>query len=247
MRRLEGKTAVITGCNRGIGKAILELFAKEGAEIIACTRRESEEQNCFYNHLKLEYGVSIFPCYIDMRNMESLNNGVKEICSIKRPIHVIVNNAGKAISPPLIKISQDQLQEIFQINYFSPIMLIKGLMMPLIKAKGASIVNMCSIIGLEGELGGIAYGSSKAALINATKTLSRELATLKIRVNGIAPGYVDTDMAREVNFQFAENKINQSSLKRFGKPEEIAQTALFLASDESSYITGQIIRVDGGL
>lgn len=245
--RLERKTALITGCNRGIGKAILEIFAKEGADIIACTRKADKEQNLFYNRIENDYEVTIFPIYFDMGDIDSLNNGIKQILNLKKSIQILVNNAGKAISPSVLKINQEQLLEVFQINYFSPILMIKGILKLLVKAKGASIVNMGSVIGINGELGGIAYGASKAALINSTKTMSKELAPLKVRVNCIAPGYIDTDMGRNVNYDFAQEKIRGSSFKRFGTPEEVANTALFLASDESSYITGQTFIIDGGL
>lgn len=247
MRRLEGKTAMITGCNRGIGKAILELFAKEGADIIACTRKETEEQTLFYQCLQNEYGIEIMPCYFDVSNVEQVLGGIKQILGIKRPIHIMVNNAGKAIFPSISKVQYEELLEIFQINYFSPILLIKGLIMPMVKSKGASIINMASTAGLDGDVGNIAYGASKAAIISATKTLSKELASLKIRVNSIAPGFIDTDMQHEIDDKFASVKIGDTALRRVGNSLEIANTALFLASDESSYITGQTMRVDGGL
>lgn len=247
MRRLEGKIAMITGCNRGIGKAILELFAKEGADIIACTRKEDDEQLSLYSKLHTDYNVTISPCHFDMSDVDSLNKGIKSIIDLKKPIHIIVNNAGKAVFPSISHVKYSELQEIFQINYFGPILLIKGLIMPLIKAKGSSIISIASTAGLDGDVGNIAYGASKAALINATKTISKELAPLKIRANAIAPGFIDTDMQHEIDENLSTSRICGASLKRIGTADEVARTALFLASDESSYITGQIIRVDGGL
>ncbi len=247
MMKLKGKTALITGCNRGIGKAILELFAKEGADIIACTRKETEEQLHFYNKIQDEYGVSIMPCYFDMGSIDDVNHGIKQIVALKRKVNVLVNNAGKAIFPSISRIRHDDLQEIFQINYFGPILLIKGLLMQLAKAGGASIINIASTAGIDGDVGNVAYGASKGALITGSKSLSKELASLRIRVNCIAPGFVETDMQQEIDGKLADSKLCGSALKRIGCASEVAQTALFLASDDSSYITGQTIRVDGGL
>jgi len=247
MRILEGKTAMITGCNRGIGKAILELFAKEGADIIACTRTASEEQQQLYQQLQHEYGITVMPCYFDIGNIESVNQGIKQILALKRKISIMVNNAGKAIFPSISRVKYEELQDVFQTNYFSPVLLIKGLLMQMIKANGASIVNIASTAGIDGDVGNVAYGASKGALISGSKSLSKELAPLKIRVNCIAPGFIETDMQREIDDKFATAKVCSSALKRVGNALEVAQTALFLASDESSYITGQIIRVDGGL
>lgn len=238
---------MITGCNRGIGKAILELFAKEGADIIACTRKQTDEQLHLYKRLQDEHGITIMPCYFDMGNVEEIDQGIKQIIALKRTISILVNNAGKAIFPSISRVKYEELQEIFQINYFSPILLIKSLLMPMIKVHGASIVNIASTAGIDGDIGNVAYGASKGALICASRSLSKELAPFKIRVNCIAPGFIETDMQNEIDKQFASSKVCSSALKRVGCANDVAKTALFLASDESSYITGQTIRVDGGL
>ena len=162
-------------------------------------------------------------------------------------VDVLVNNAGISHIAPFMMSKMDDLHRVFQVNYFSHMVLTQGLLGSLKKAKGAAIVNMTSIAGLDGGVGVTAYGSSKAAIALTTKVLAQELAFFKIRVNGVAPGMVETDMAISMGEKAAENTSNASALKRLAQPEEIAQMVVFLASEQASYITGQIVRVDGGI
>lgn len=245
MRRFEGKTVMITGCNRGIGKTILEAFAREGANIIACSRKQSDSFDLFLQHLQSEYDVVIKQLHFDLSSEAEIIKAVSEFKTWKLPLHVLVNNAGMAKFKGFMQFSTDEIKEIFQTNFFSCITLVQHLMMPLIKAKGATIVNVGSIAGLDIAVGNTAYGTSKAALMALTKLLSKEMASMKIRVNCVAPGFIDTDMNADIKDH--ESNIVKTSLKRIGLPEEVANTILFLAGEESSYITGQIIRIDGGL
>lgn len=247
MKRLEGKNALITGCNRGIGHAIMELFMKEGANIIACTRSMTPELEEYYENARVNFGIQIYPIMIDLADEESLINAFKQIYALKIPLHILVNNAGVACFDGLMKLSMDSLKKVFQVNYFSPIMLIKNLMMLMMKAKGSSVVNLVSVAGMDGTVGNCSYGASKAAMILATRTLSKELAKANIRVNAIAPNVVETDMSAKIDENSVYNQISSAAFQRVAKPEEIANMALFLASDESSFVTGQTIRVDGGL
>lgn len=247
MRRLEGKTAVITGCNRGIGKAILEKFASEGANVIACTRNVSEYLVSVYREIESEHGVQITPIEMDLSDTESINMGIKAIYALKKTIDILVNNAGIASFDGIMKLNHSKLLEIFQINYFSNVQLIQGLIMLLMRSKSASIINMSSIAGFDGTVGNTAYGASKASVALMTKCVSKELSKLKIRINAIAPGYIDTDMQKEITATVKDCIVNNIAQKRWGSSSEVAELAVFLASEESSYINGQTIRIDGGI
>lgn len=247
MKRFENKTVVITGSSRGIGFAILEQFAKEGANIIACSNRKSNEVVAQYKAIEQECSVTIRPLFFDMSDEDAVREGVKRIKELTTVVDVLVNNAGISHISPFMLTKSEDVHKVFQINYFSLLVLTNGLLGLLRKAKGASIINMTSIAGLDGGVGVTAYGSSKAAIALTTKVLAQELASFKIRVNGVAPAMVDTDMASDMGEKAIENTRNLTALKRLAQPEEIAKAALYLASEDASYITGQIIRVDGGI
>lgn len=247
MKKYTGKNVVITGCNRGIGKAMVEAFAKEGANIIACTRKLTPEIEAWYEELRQEHGVEVHAVQVEMGDKESVNAAIKAIFGLRIPVHVLINNAGIAHFDGLMKMQYETLEETFRVNYYGPLMLIKGLVMPMMKANGACVINMASVAGMDGTAGNCAYGASKAALILATKTLSKELAKPKIRVNAIAPSIVETDMSATIDSAIREEQLANTAVGRAASTEEIANVALFLASDKASYINGQIIRVDGGL
>lgn len=247
MNRFKGKNIVITGSSRGIGLAILELFAQEGADIAACSNKQSDTVLLKYKEIATKNNVQITPYFFDMSNEDEVKEGLKELKTAMPVIDVLVNNAGISHIAPFMMSKMEDLHRVFQINYFSQMVLTQGLLGCLKKAKDASIVNMTSIAGLDGGIGVTAYGSSKAAIALTTKVLAQELAFFKIRVNGVAPGMVETDMAISMGEKAAENTSNSAALKRLAKPEEIAQMVVFLASEEASYITGQIVRVDGGI
>ena len=247
MNRFKGKNIVITGSSRGIGLAILELFAQEGADIAACSNKQSDTVLLKYKEIATKNNVQITPYFFDMSNEDEVKECLKELKTAMPVIDVLVNNAGISHIAPFMMSKMEDLHRVFQINYFSQMVLTQGLLGCLKKAKGASIVNMTSIAGLDGGIGVTAYGSSKASIALTTKVLAQELAFFKIRVNGVAPGMVETDMAISMGEKAAENTSNSAALKRLAKPEEIAQMVVFLASEEASYITGQIVRVDGGI
>ena len=247
MKRYERKNVVITGCNRGIGKVMLEQFAMEGANIIACTRSITPESKAWYDQISQTHEVSVYPVNVDMSSNESIQIAIKSIFALRIPIHVLINNAGIACFEGLTKLTPEKLSLVFQVNYMGPLMLIKGLLMPMMKANGAAVINMASVAGMDGTVGNCAYGASKAALISATKTLSKELSKSKIRVNAIAPSIVETDMSNTINESIRQEQLKISAIFRPASPTEIAELALFLGSEESSYINGQVIRIDGGM
>lgn len=247
MKRFEGKTVMITGCNRGIGKAILEAFAKEGANIIACTRKNSLILEQYYKNVEFEYHIKIYPYYFDLSSEEEIKIALKSIVANHSTINCLINNAGVPAGGLMILTSQKLLKEVFQINYFAQVQITQFVIKNMMKVKHGSIIFLCSVLGLDSMAGATAYGASKAAIAMLVKSLSKEVGIYGIRVNGIAPNLVDTEMASKMEQKSYNDMIDKSSLKRIGQPKEIADATLYLASDESSYITGQIIRVDGGL
>lgn len=247
MRRLEGKIAVITGCNRGIGRAVIERFAAEGANIIACTRTISEQLQNYYLNLEAGTGVRIYPITFDLSDAESIKTGMHSIQALRLPIDILVNNAGIASGGLMLMSSMDELSRVFQVNYFALVQITQYIGKLMMRQKKGCIINMTSVLGLDARAGATSYGASKAAVALFTRSVAKEFGNFGIRVNAIAPNLVDTEMAHMMEEKSFNSMIDGSALKRMATPEEIANTVLFLASDESSYITGQIIRVDGGL
>lgn len=244
---LSGKTALITGTNRGIGKTILETFAMNGADIIACARRETDEFISFINGIKDKYGIDIHPLFFDLSKDDEIKNALKEIVNKKTRIDILVNNAGIAYGGFLQMTSINKIKEVFDINFFAPMLITQYVSKLMIHQKQGSIINIASVVALENYPGYSAYGSSKAALIYATKTLSGELAPYNIRINAIAAGLTNTDMANQMEVKAKEGMLKDSAMKRMASTEEIANSVLFLASDLSSFVNGQVLRVDGGM
>lgn len=245
---LKGKTVVLTGCNRGIGKAILKVFAKNGANIWACVRGPDDNFTRDTLAIAEETGVAITPVYFDLTDVEQVKAGVKMITSAKQPVDVLVNNAG-VIHTSLFQMTPlDKMKEVFEINYFSQMLLTQYIAKIMIRQKSGSIINMASSAAIEGNEGRVAYASSKAAMISSTKVMAKELAAYNIRVNAIAPGLTMTDMMKgSTPDEALSATLQRICMKRVGEPEEIANAALFLSSDLSSYMTGQVLRVDGGM
>jgi 3-oxoacyl-[acyl-carrier protein] reductase len=244
---LEQKTAVISGCNRGIGKATLETFAENGADIFTCVRKESDEFTDVMTKLAVKTGVSITPVYFDFTESEQVKAGIKSIISFKKQIDILVNNAGVATGSFFQMTSMQNLKQLFEINFFSQILFTQGISRYMSRFKTGSIINIASTAGLIGDAGTTSYGSSKAALMFATKTMANELGVMNIRVNAIAPSITKTDMFDQMDKKSRSKLIESSALKRPAEAVEVANVALFLASGLSSFITGQVLRVDGGL
>ncbi len=245
---LDGKNAVITGCNRGIGNEILCTFAENGANIWALVRHESSSFTAQIQSLSKDYNVVIKPIYVDFSDNAQIKNAAKIIISSKQPVDVLVNNAGITYNALFQMSSLDKMQEIFQINYFAPMILSQYIVKLMIKHGGGSIINLSSSAAIDSNSGRSVYGASKAAILCSTRTIATELGSKGIRANCIAPGITNTAMVAEsMSEEVINDTVAKTMLKRIGKPIDIANTALFLASDLSSYITGQVIRVDGGL
>lgn len=244
---LQGKTAFITGCSRGIGKSTLEIFAQNGANVFASFRSQDEKHERYCKDISEKYNVKIVPLYFEMGDYAQIKNSLQNIFNYKKNIDILVNNAGVTNNTLFNMISIQSIKEIFEVNLFSHLYIIQIISKIMMRYKTGSIINVSSISGIDGIAGQVAYSTSKAALIGATKSLSKEFITHGIRVNAIAPGFTDTDMFKNVPAAVYDSCIGRVDLKRAGKPDEIATAILFLASDMSSYVTGQVIRADGGM
>lgn len=240
-------TALITGCNRGIGKAILECYASHGINVIACVRTITPDFENFTKELANKNSVSITIYPIDLADQSSISSTMKEIFSSKVRIDILVNNAGVAFGSFLAMTSIAKMKEVFEINFFAQVAITQYVSKWMQKWGGGSIINLASVAGIDGMEGFSAYGSSKAALIYLTKCLSKEYGSWGIRVNAIAPGIVDTELISNLDSKSYKKMIESSAIKRLARPGEIAKLALFLATTDSEYITGQVLRIDGGM
>ena len=245
---IQNKTAVITGCNRGIGKKILEVFSANGATIFACVRNVSEEFKTFTNEMEKKFNNKIIPIQFDLNDEDQVKKAASNILSSNSPIDILVNNAATIYTALFQMTSIKKLKETFETDFFSQTIFTQYILKSMIKKKSGSILYISSSSALDGNEGRSAYSSAKAAIIAQAKALSREVGMYNIRVNAIAPGLTDTDMMKENTPKEIVNEVtSKTSLRRIANPQEIANAALFLSSDLSSYITGQVIRVDGGM
>lgn len=244
---LSNKNAIITGCNRGIGNAILTTFAENGANIWACVRKPSDKFEAYIKDLSAKYGVEIWPLYFDLQDNDQMKAVIKTIMSTKKSVDILVNNAGITYNALFQMSTLDKMKEVFDINFFSQMIFTQFIVKLMLRNKRGSIVNIASSAGIDGNSGRSIYGASKAAIICATKAMAAELGENGLRVNAIAPGVTQTEMLSSMTKDVIQETIERTHLKRVGEPLDISKACLFLASDISSYITGQVLRVDGGL
>lgn len=246
MGLLTGKTALITGASKGIGKSIAELFAREGCNLVLVARDRALLQN-LADSLTQQFAVKCTFFDTDIRNIESLKNIFAKLYEQNLFPEVLVNNAGIMVDSTLQMVKPEMIENTFAVNTFGAMYCSQLALKGFLRNKKGCIINLSSIIGSQGSPGQSIYGASKAAIIGFTKSLSKELAPLNIRVNAIAPGFIDTEMTKGRNEKFYEKNIAAIGMKRFGRPEDVANVALFLASELSGYVTGQIIGVDGSM
>ena len=244
---LKNKLALITGANRGIGLSVLKKFSENGADVIACARSKSEEFENLILDISAKYKNKITPVYFDLLNESEIEQGIEKIQAISNKIEIIVNNAGINQVSLFQMTSIKKIRKIFDINFFAHLQLTQKLMKIMIKNKKGSIINISSNAAEECDAGRVGYASSKAALIAFTKVLSKELGSFNIRVNAVAPGLTNTNMmGKDVSKKIIEEAIKKVALKRPAEPEEISDVVMFLGSDLSSYISGEVIFVTGG-
>jgi 3-oxoacyl-[acyl-carrier protein] reductase len=241
--RLENKKVLVTGAARGIGKAITDLFIAEGAELWGLSSKEPDDLS-----LRIEKAAGklhwIAQDLSDLGAVEAvIDNAVKE----SGGFDILVNNAGVTKDNLSFRMSLDEWRKVIDVNLSAAFLVARTVGRDMIRKKAGSIINMTSVVGIHGNGGQANYSASKAGLIGMTKSLARETASRGVRVNAVAPGFITTDMTAVLPDKLKEAMIEQIPLKRAGTPEDIARAVLFFASDESSYITGQVLPVDGGM
>ena len=249
MKLLQNKTAIVTGAARGIGAAIALKFAEQGANVIFTFVSDSSKEKATLLAEKIQsYNVQALAVQTNAANYADSEQFVQNVLKQFNTIDICVNNAGISKDNLLLRMSSEQWNEVIQTNLTSVFNITKQIIRPMLKQKNGSIINISSIIGERGNAGQSSYAASKAGIIGFTKSIALELGSRNIRCNAVAPGFVETDMTHYLNEGEAKNQFLQKiPIGRFGSAEEIANTALFLASDLSSYITGQVISVCGGL
>lgn len=240
--------AIITGASRGIGEATVKLFAQNGINIWACASRENKIFEEKMKKLETEFGVWIKPVYFSLENEEEVKTKIKEIINERQSIDILVNNAGVSPRSLLVMTSINDLRKVMEINFISQMLITQMIARKMMRQKSGNIVNVGSVSGCEyAENGGISYGCSKAALLFASRVLAKELAAYNIRVNSVSPGFVETPMWTERSEEFVREALERSTMKRMGKPEEIANVIYFLTTPNASYMTGTNTIVQGGV
>ena len=245
-KNMQGKNVIITGARRGIGRVLLDMFAKNGANIWACIRKEDREFERHIAELEKLNDIWIKPVCFDLSHEDSIKSGIQSILKEKKCIDILINNAGISYGGLATMTPMSSLKDVFKVNYYAPVQIMQLVLRVMMRQKNGCIINMASIGGIETAPGYLAYGSSKAALIHATKIISHEVGQYGIRVNAIAPGLTETDMGNVKSDDEIHKILERSSLHRKADPVEIANCALFLASEQASFITGQVLVADGG-
>lgn len=244
---LQGKTALITGCLKGIGRESMELFARHGANIWACCQHEEPVFEAAAAKLAEECSVTVRPLYFDLGDAEQVKAAMRKVGTAKERVDILLNIAGITQDSLFHMTTMDSMKRVFEINFFSHMLVTQYITKIMAKYKSGSVINVSSITGMDGNKGQISYSASKAAMLGATKTLASELAEYNIRVNAIAPGVIKTDMTAVIPAEEFRRLVERIPMGRLGLPAEVAGVMLFLASDLSSYVTGQVLRIDGGI
>ncbi len=249
MQLLKGKTALITGGTAGIGKAIACLYAEHGADVVILgTNKERGDQALKeIDACKKDPGQKTALYLVNVSKSAEVEEAIGQILKEFGKIDILVNNAGITRDNLLMKMHEDDWNLVMEVNLKSVYNTCKALIRPMMKARGGTIINITSVIGLTGNAGQVNYAASKSGMIGFTKSLAKELASRGIRANCIAPGYIETQMTTNLPPAVKEAILEKIPLSRIGNPRDIAHAALFLASDLAGYITGQVLTVDGGM
>lgn len=246
MKLVENKVVLVTGASRGIGKSIAIEFAKAGAHV-AFTYLSSVEKGLALEKELESFGIKAKGYRSDASLYVESEELVNSVLADFDKIDILINNAGITRDGLLMRMSEEQWDEVIRVNLKSVFNLTKAVIKPMMKSKSGSIINLTSIVGIKGNAGQANYSASKAGIIGFTKSVALELGSRNIRCNAIAPGFIETEMTAELNEATVEEWKKAIPLKRGGQPTEVANVCLFLGSDLSSYVTGQTIQVDGGL
>ncbi|RZP15042.1 MAG: 3-oxoacyl-[acyl-carrier-protein] reductase [Flavobacteriales bacterium] len=246
MNLLEGKTAIITGGSRGIGKAIVEVFVKQGANVAFTYSSSSEAAKIIESELSTS-NVKVKSYKSDASNFEEAQELAAAVLEEFGSIDILINNAGITKDNLLMRMSEEDFDRVIQVNLKSVFNMTKAVQRTMLKQRKGSIINMSSVIGVKGNAGQSNYAASKAGILGFTKSMAIELGSRNIRSNAIAPGFIVTEMTDQLGEDTIKQYFEAIPLKRGGAPEEIANTCVFLGSDMSSYITGQVLNVDGGM
>lgn len=247
MGKYSEKVVCITGADGGIGREITKKFAAEGATLILTSIADTSAFNDFVAGLKKDYNVEVYPFCFDLSDEEAIKAALKDIKALKLKINVLINNAGMPHLAILPFTRMADIKKVFQVNYFAQLQITQSLLSIIVKDGSGVILNAASIAGIDGDMGNAVYGATKASMILFTKVLSKELAASKIRVNAVAPGLTSTPFADAMGDKAKASMEQISAMNRLATPQEIANTYYFLASEEASFINGQVIRVDGGV
>lgn len=249
MQLLKGKVALITGGTAGIGKAIACLYAQHGADVVILgTNQERSEQALKEIEASKAEPQQKAACYlVNVSKLKEVDETVEKILKDWGKIDILVNNAGITRDNLLMRMNEEDWDLVIDVNLKSVYNTCRALARPMMKAKGGTIINIASVIGLTGNAGQVNYAASKSGMIGFTKSLAKELASRGVRANCVAPGYIETQMTDGLPAPVKEAILTKIPMSRIGQPRDIAHAALFLASDLASYITGQVITVDGGM
>ena len=246
MKNLENKTAIITGGSKGIGKGIVEKFAQEGCNI-AFTYLSSESSAIEVEKNAKSYGVKVIKYKSDASNFDQSSKLIENVMKDFGSYDILINNAGITRDNLLLRMDEDSWKKVIDINLNSCFNLTKCAIREFMKKKDGVIINISSIVGVKGNAGQSNYSASKAGINGFTKSIALELGSRNIRCNAIAPGFIETDMTNKGDGKLLESWLESIPLKRAGNVSDVANLCTYLASDKASYITGQIIKVDGGL
>ncbi len=246
MKLLEGKTAIITGGSRGIGKGIVETYVKHGANVAFTYNSSAEAAEALANELSKD-GIKVKAYKSDAASYDQAQQLAEDVLKEFGSIDILINNAGITKDNLLMRISEADFDTVIEVNLKSVFNMTKAVQRAMLKQRKGSIINMSSVVGIKGNAGQTNYAASKAGILGFTKSVALELGSRNIRCNAVAPGFIETEMTGKLDEQTVQSWRDAIPLKRGGSPEDIANMCVFLGSELSSYVTGQVLNVDGGM
>lgn len=243
---LSGKRALVTGSTRGIGRSIAEFLAKAGAQVII-TGRDATKAQEVARQIEENFSTKASGIAMDMRDPQSIKTAYEEVERVYGGVDILVNNAGITRDRLFLRMSLEDWEEVLRVNLTGTFIITSLALKGMLKNRWGRIVNISSVVGFTGNAGQVNYASTKSALIGFTKSLAKELASRNITVNAVAPGFIETDMTAVLSEELKQSYLKNIPLGRFGKPEDVAGVVLFLCSEYASYITGEVIHINGGM